>query len=325
VKPARLEAPDLRDIEAARNRLAGIAVRTPLVRLQSDRSDVEIFLKLEILQPIGSFKIRGAANALLADPHGLEEGVYTASAGNMAQGIAWSARHLGVKATAIVPEHAPLTKIAAIERLGGIAVKVPYEEWWQVIEEHEHAGTPGRFVHPVSDRRVMAGNGTIGLEILEDLPDVDAIYVPWGGGGLACGISAAVRGSGSSARVFACEIENAAPLAAALEAGAPRLIDYRPSFVDAIGGKTLLSEMWPLAQTFIAGSRIVALSEVAAAIRFLAERQRIVAEGAGATGVAAALAEPSSSTGRPQRIVCIVSGGNLDTERLVKILSGEVP
>lgn len=181
---AALEAPGLDEIRAARDRLAGIAIRTPLVRLHVD-APAEIFLKLENLQPIGSFKIRGAGNAIAAaSPERLAAGVYTASAGNMAQGVAWCARQRGIAATAVVPDNAPETKLRAIDRLGARTVKVPYDRWWQTLVERQHPGLNGLFVHPVSDRDVMAGNGTIGLEILEDLPDVEAVLVPFGGGGL---------------------------------------------------------------------------------------------------------------------------------------------
>src|SRR3954447_21700554 len=201
-----LTAPTLDEIRAARERLAGVTVRTPLVRLNAEGVPGEIWLKLENLQPIGSFKLRGAANAMrLAGPERLARGVYTASAGNMAQGVAWSARQSGVPATIVVPEHAPATKIAAIERLGGKVIKVPFDRWWQTILDHRFPGLDGLFVHPVSDPAVMAGNGTIGLEILEDLPDVDTVLIPYGGGGLACGIAAALRSVRPQTRIFACE------------------------------------------------------------------------------------------------------------------------
>src|SRR5205085_4859510 len=208
----------LAEIEAARDRIAGAAVRTPLVRVP----DTDIWLKLENLQPVASFKIRGATNAIrAASPEQLAGGVVTASAGNMAQGVAWAAREAGVPATIICPDHAPQAKLERIERLGGRVIQIPWAEWWQVIVDSHFEGVDGLFVHPVQDELVMAGNGTIGLEIVEDLPDVDTVLVPYGGGGLACGIAAALRGSGSRARVLACEVETAAPLSAALAAGAP--------------------------------------------------------------------------------------------------------
>jgi threonine dehydratase len=345
--PSReLRAPTLEEIRAARRRLAGIAIQTPLLRLEWDPpappaapgphppiSAPEIYIKLENLQPIGSFKLRGAGNAMLqAGRERLAAGVYTASAGNMAQGVAWSARRLGVAATAIVPDHAPATKIAAVERLGGVVMKVPFETWWQVIVEHRHPGMAGLFIHPVSDTAVMAGNGTIGLEILEQLPDVDAVLVPFGGGGLSCGIAAALRELRPAAAVYGCEVDTAAPLAASLAAAAPRAVDYHPSFVDGIGGKSLLPEMWPIARSLLAGSRVVPLAAVAAAVRLLAERHRVIAEGAGATSVAAALAWAMSGAAGaaaplppPRKIVCVVSGGNIDSAKLATILAGGVP
>ncbi len=320
--PAALAAPTLEEVRAARERVRGAAIRTPLVRLNVDDAPAEIWLKLENLQPIGSFKLRGAANAMrLAGPEALAAGVYTASAGNMAQGVAWSARQIGVPATIVVPEHAPATKIAAIERLGGRVIKVPFDVWWQTILDHRFPGLDGLFVHPVSDPAVMAGNGTIGLEILEDLPDVDTVLVPYGGGGLSCGIAAALRAAKPAARVVACEVETAAPLTASRAAGAPQTVDYTPSFVDGVGGKSVLAEMWPLASELLAGSAVVSLAEVAAAIRLLAERNRVIAEGAGAVALAAALA----GAGAGGRVVCIVSGGNIDSTKLATILRGEMP
>ena len=317
-----LEAPTLADVRAARERLAGLVVRTPLVRLAVDDAPGEVYLKLECLQPIGSFKLRGATNAMaLAGPERLREGVYTASAGNMAQGVAWSARRLGVAATAVVPDHAPQAKLSALARLGAQVEKVPFDAWWQLLVEHGQAGRRGLFVHPVCDRAVMAGNGTIGLEILEDLSEVQTVLVPYGGGGLSCGIAAAVRGSGSRARVIACEVDTAAPLSAALAAGQPVPTSYAASFVDGIGAKSVLPEMWPLASRLLDGALSSPLDDVAAAVRLLVERAHVVSEGAGAAPVAAAL---SGRAGRG-KTVCVVSGGNIDTKFLVRILGGEVP
>ena len=312
----------LEEIAAARPRIAHAAIRTPLLRLEAGPPGAEIYLKLENLQPIGSFKIRGAANAMaLAPREAMTRGVYTASAGNMAQGVAWNARKLGIACRVIVPDHAPQTKLSAIERLGGEVVRVPFAEWWQTFLDHRFPGEEGRFLHPVADRDVIAGNGTAGLEILEDLPDVDTVVVPFGGGGLSCGIASALAGSGSKAKVFAAEVDTAAPLSASLSAGAPQPVAYTASFVDGIGGKSLLPEMWPLASSLLSGSVVVSLSEVAAAIRLLVERSRTVAEGAGASSLAAAL----SGRVPGRKIVCAISGGNIDPAKLAKILQGEIP
>ena len=281
-----------------------------------------IFLKLENLQPIGSFKVRGAGNAIAAlDQSQLADGVYTVSAGNMAQGLAFAARRLEVPCSVVVPEHAPRIKLDAIERLGAVIVKVPFDEWWQVIITHHFDGLSGRLVHPVSDAKVIAGNGTIGLEILEDLPDVDAIVIPFGGGGLSSGIASAVRALKPDTRIYAAEVETAHPLAAALAAGEPREVDYTPSFVDGIGGKTVLAEMWPLVRSLIDESLVVSLEQIAEAIRLLAERNRVIAEGAGAAPVAAALAGKAG----PGKIACVVSGGNIDPAKLAAILKGKRP
>jgi threonine dehydratase len=310
------------EIRKAAAAIEGAAVRTPLVRLDVPADGADIYLKLENLQPIGSFKIRGATNAIRqASPDEIAGGVVTASAGNMAQGVAWAAREAGVPCTVIVPEHAPQTKLAAIERLGGRTEKVPFERWWQAITESRMEGVEGRFVHPVADDDVMAGNGTIGLEIAEDLPNPDAVLIPFGGGGLTVGIASALRAFAPQARVYPVEPETAAPLAASLAAGSPQEVDYRASFVDGAGARTVLPEMWPLVREVVDGSLTVSLDEAAGAIRLLAERARVIAEGAGALGVAAAL----SGRAGDGKIVCVVSGGNIDFSTLVTILQGQTP
>ena len=312
----------LASITRARETLAGVAVRTPLVRLRLDEAPAEIYLKLECLQPIGSFKIRGAMNAMAEAPAGaLEAGVVTASAGNMAQGVAWGARERGIPCTVVVPETAPQTKIDAIERLGGTVVRVPFEAWWNAIMTSEHPGAEGWFVHPVLDDGVMAGNGTIGLEILEDLPDVDAVLVPWGGGGLTCGIASALRQRKPGTQVIAVEPATGAPLTASLPAHESKAVDFTASFVDGSGSRALLPKMWGLAQELVDGAVSVTLDETAAAVRLMVERARVTPEGAGALSLAAALA----GKGGTGKVVCIVSGGNIDVSRLTKILAGETP
>jgi threonine dehydratase len=328
---APLARPSLDAIRAASARLEGVALRTPLIPLGVETPGVEIWLKLECLQPIGSFKLRGAANALLsADPATLARGVYTASAGNMAQGVAWCARRLGVPCTVVVPDHAPRAKLDAIARLGARTVAVPFERWWRVLVEHRFDDMEGVFVHPVADAAVIAGNGTVGLELIDDLPEVDVVLVPYGGGGLASGIASAVKAVRADARVYGCEVETATPLATSLAAGEARTVAYTASFVDGIGGRSVLGEMWPLVREVLDGARVVALDEVAAAIRTLVERNRVVAEGAGATPVAAALAmarevREGDARGAPLRVACIVSGGNIDPAKLALILQGGVP
>jgi threonine dehydratase len=309
--------PSLEEIHEARGRISGTALRTPLVRLHLPEAPCRVYLKLENLQPIGSFKIRGAANAIGRLPaERLAQGVLTASAGNMAQGAAWCARERGVACTVIAPETAPDAKIEAIRRLGGHVIKVPFARWWQTFEERAYPGEAGTFLHAFDDPDVMAGNGTIGLEILEDLPEVDAIVVPWGGGGLACGIGAAVHALHPQCRVLAAEVATAAPLAAALAAGAPRTIDLTPSFVDGIGSRTVFPVMLERARAVVAGGLVAPLEAVAAAVRLLVERARVVAEGAGATPVACALAG-GAGTGT---VVCVVSGGNINTATLRELL-----
>jgi len=332
------------EIERAREVLAGTAIRTPLVRLDVE-SDAEIWLKLEVLQPVRSFKIRGAGNAILqATDAELVNGVLTASAGNMAQGVAYAARLRGVPATIVVPEHAPQTKIDSIERYGGRVIKVPYEEWWQVLVTGRYDGADGEgstepsrsegaglarggpgaglFVHPVDNDRVMAGNGTIGLELLEQLRDFDTVVVPYGGGGLMTGIASAVKAERPEVQIVVAEPETGAPVAATLAAGTPTAVEYTPSFVDGSGSRELIPRVWEQASELLDAAYALPLDEVAAAVRVIAERARVIAEGAGALSVATAL---SSRLAGAKKVVCIISGGNIDPAVLSRILVGEQP
>ena len=298
-----------------------MALRTPLVRLHAAEvpDGTEIYLKLEALQPIGSFKIRGAINAVRTAPEeARSQGLVTASAGNMAQGVAWAGRELGLSATIAVPEHAPQAKLSAIERLGGKVVKLPYDEWWQAIVTGSVDGIDGLFVHPVQDEAVMAGNGTIGLEIIDDLPDPDVVVIPYGGGGLTVGIASAMRALKPDVKVYTAEPATGAALAAALAMGEPVEVEYAPSFVDGSGSRRVLDTMWPRVRELVDGAFSVPIAEAAAAVRLLAARAHVVAEGAGALATAAALAG-RAGTGK---VVCIVSGGNIDPAKLADILLG---
>jgi threonine dehydratase len=310
--------PSLSQIKDAQRMIGGTAIRTPLVRLNSRDAPAEIYLKLENLQPIGSFKIRGATNAMgHLTPETLSRGVLTASAGNMAQGVAWRARELGIPCTVVAPETAPDTKIKAIERLGGRVIKVPFEDWWRAFETRTFAGVDATFIHAFDDLNVMAGNGTIALEIMKDLPEFDAVVIPWGGGGLTCGIAAALRALNTKCRIYAAEVATAAPLVGSLAAGKPQAVDYQPSFVDGIGAKVVFPQMLERAQKLIDGSLVAELDEVKAALRLMAERNRVIAEGAGACALACALAGKAGGG----RVICIVSGGNIDFAKLCEILT----
>jgi threonine dehydratase len=318
-----LEPVSLDEIESARHRIRGLVLRTPIVRLNFDASDREIYLKLENLQPTGSFKVRGACNAIaLAGPEAKSRGVYTCSAGNMAQALAWQARQNGISCTTIVPDNAPATKLRAIERFGAKIVQVSFDEVWNVVTSHQYGPlADALFIHPFSDERMIAGNGTIGLEILEDVPDVGSVIIPFGGGGLTAGIAGAIRWKKPDTRVYAVEPETAAPLASSLREGKAMEVNRVPSFVDGIGGKSVLPEMFKIVRPLIYAGITCSLKEIADAVRLLVERNRIVAEGAGAASVAAALSGKAGSG----KIVCVVSGGNIDTLTLTRILSGEVP
>jgi len=304
----------LDEIRRARERLGDSVLRTPLVRF-----DERIWLKLEGLQPIGSFKLRGALSAIrAASTEELEHGVVTASAGNMAQGVAWAARELGVPARIVAPENAPRAKLDAVERLGGEVIHVSHAAWWQAMVDRRYDGADGLFVHPVEDEAVMAGNGTIGLEIVEDLDTFDAVVVPWGGGGLTTGIASAVKALRPGARIVTAEPETAAPLYASLRAGEPVEIEFRASWVDGAGGRALLPTMWERGRELVDEAVAVPLDDVAEAVRLLASRAHVVAEGAGALALAAARQ-------REDRCVCIVSGANIDAVVLAGVLRGETP
>lgn len=306
-------------IYAARQAIAGTAIRTPLVRLNVDRPP-HVYLKLENLQPIGSFKIRGAANAISRlSPDQLRRGVVTASAGNMAQGVAWCARERAIPCTVISPEGASANKMRAIEKLGARLLQVPFDDWWRAFEQRAYPGVDATFIHAFDDPNVMAGNGTIGLELLEDLPDLDAVVIPWGGGGLACGIAAAVRELKPSAKIFAAEVAVAAPLLASWNAGSPQVIQPVRSFVDGVGGKSVLPRMYDLARQLLDGCLTAQVDEVASAIKLIAERNHMIVEGAGATALACVLAGKAGAG----KVVCVVSGGNIDMPKFIEILGSE--
>jgi threonine dehydratase len=299
-------------------------IRTPLVRLRVE-TPAEIWLKLENLQPIGSFKLRGAGNAILSAPReALADGVVTTSTGNMAQGVAWMARELGIPATIVVPDNASPTKLAAVERLGGRIVRIPWEQWWAAVEadeERDLGGVEGYFVHPVRDPPVMAGNGTIGLELVEDL-EFDAVVIPWGGGGLTTGIASAVKASRPETNVYVCEPETGAPVAAAIaNGGVPAKVAFTPSFIDGAGSGAVLPDMWERARPLVTDAFAISLEDAAAGVRLLLERARVVGEGAAGLAVATAVAGLAGEG----RVVCIVSGGNIDSTRLATILEGRVP
>jgi len=308
-------------VREAATRVYEAAARTPLVPLPTEPGRPEVFLKLETLQPIGSFKIRGAYNAVrhLA-PADLAQGVWTVSAGNAAQGVALAARKVGARSSVLVMDTAPETKLRAIERLGATIVKATYEECWRTVEQHRSDRMQGHFVHPFDDDHFISGNGTIGLEILEDLPDVDAVIAPLGGGGLLTGVACVLRSARPEAHVYAAEPETAAPLAASFKAGRASYFEsWRASFVDGAGGRSVLESMWPLLQAWVSESLVVTLEDAAQAMRLVADRIHVVAEGAAACAVAAALS-PTMAERRHRKIVAIVSGGNIDLTKFAQLV-----
>ncbi|HYL26429.1 MAG TPA: pyridoxal-phosphate dependent enzyme [Candidatus Nitrosotalea sp.] len=299
----------IEEIEAARTRIAGTILRTPLIELQGTTGP-RIFLKLENLQPINSFKLRGAANAVaMLEPEKRALGVWTISAGNAGQGVAYAARRAGVPCTVVAIELAPETKIARMRALGASVVKASWDACWEGLECRTFPGIEGTFVHPFDDDHFIAGNATAGLEILEDLPDVATVITALGGGGLVTGVASAIRAKKPDVRVLVAEPETAAPYARSLELGKPSAFEgWRPTFVDGAGGKSIFPRMWERMRGLVDGSIVVTLDETRHAMRVLAERARVIAEGAGALAVAAAL---SGRAGNGP-IVALVSGGNID-------------
>jgi len=303
----------LESVEEAARGIYDLVVRTPLVRLDG----TDLYLKLETLQPIGSFKLRGAHNVIRQlPPEAVRDGVWTVSAGNAAQGVAMAARAAGLRCSVMVMDTAPATKIAAIERLGASIVRASYDECWRTVEAHASDRMRGRFVHPFDDDAFIAGNGTAGLEILEDLPDVDAVIAPLGGGGLLAGVASVIKARRPAAQVFAAEPETAAPFDASLKNGRASYFDgWQASFVDGAGGKSVLPSMWPLLSRLLSGSIVVSLAQAASAMKLVAERAHVIAEGAAACAVAAAL------TGRARgKVVAIVSGGNIDLPKFASLV-----
>jgi threonine dehydratase len=308
-------------IDDARRYVYEAAIRTPLVRLNYNGPS-DIYLKLECLQPIGSFKIRGAYNAVrLLQEDERRRGVWTVSAGNAAQGVALAARKAGVPCKILMIDAAPAAKFDAVRRLGGEVVKASYDECWQALADRAHPAMAGAFIHPFEDDAFIAGNASAGLEILEDLPDVDCVVAAFGGGGLSCGIAAALKARGHKAKVFAAEPETAAPLARSLAAGSPQSFpNWTASFVDGCGGKSVFPRMWDLAHHLLAGSIVCTLEETRKAMRIVAERNRVISEGAGACAVAAGLSGKCGSG----KIACVVSGGNIDLAKFSELVTRSV-
>ena len=311
------KAPTLNEIRAAASALAPYIVRTPLLRMNKYDGPGEIFLKLENLQPIGVFKVRSMGHAMLsADSESLRNGVYTASSGNAGLGLAWMAQKLGLTATVYAPDNAPPAKLDAVRSYGATIQLLASDRWWQIIETGGHPGDRGLYVDAVRNPSALAGNATIGLEIVEDLPDVDTVIVPFGGGGVVCGIASALRRTRPGTRIIVAESSAATPVTAALEAGRPVPVTMQPSFISGAGAPTVLQEMWPLVDELVDGTVVSSVSDVASAVKRLFANDHVVAEGAGAIPVAGALGNRAGSG----KTVCVVTGGNIDKDVMAKIL-----
>jgi threonine dehydratase len=312
VRPIELE-----EIRAARKRIANTIVRTPLIRLKLEPEFPDIRLKLENLQPINAYKLRGAANAVaLLSEDERRRGVWTISAGNAGQGVAYAAKQAGVPCTVVVIDTAPASKIERMQSLGAKLVPVPYDVAWKALEDRAFPGVDGTFVHPFDDHNFIAGHGTMGLEILEDAPDTAAVIASIGGGGLITGVASALKALKPKIKVWGVEPETAAPAALSFEMGSPQVFrDWKSSFVDGAGGQSMFPRMWERMQPLVDGYIVVSLDETKKAMRLIAEKMRIISEGAGALPVAAAL------TGKAGKgpIVAIVSGGNIDLNKFCEL------
>jgi threonine dehydratase len=313
VRPISIE-----DIEQARERIKGTVSRTPLVKLDIGDRGPDIRLKLENLQPTNAYKIRGGANAVanLSD-EGRAKGVWTISAGNAGQGVAYAARQFGIPCTVVAIETAPQTKLDRMRALGAEMVLVSYEEAWRAAEAHEFEGLDGTFVHPFDNHDFIAGHGTMGLEILEDCPEVRTVICAIGGGGLITGVGSAVKARRPDIKVLGAEPESAAPYAYSLREGGPRRFpDWQASFVDGAGGKSITERMWQRLRPVTDGTITVTLEQTRDAMRLIAEKSRTIAEGAGALALAAALTGEAGEG----PIVCVVSGGNIDLEKFAELV-----
>jgi threonine dehydratase len=310
---------EIADIEAARERIAGTVLRTPLVKLDLGKDGPDIRLKLENLQPTNAYKIRGAANAVarLSDEE-RARGVWTISAGNAGQGVAYAARAAGIPCSVVAIETAPQTKLDRMRALGATIIPVSYTEAWNAAEAHQFAGLDGTFVHPFDNHDFIAGHGTMGLEIIEDAPDVKTVIAAIGGGGLITGVGSAVKALKPDVRVLGSEPETAAPYAFSLQEGAPsKFPDWQASFVDGAGGQSVTQRMWNRMQPVVDGAVTVTLDQVREAMRLMADKARVISEGAGALGLAAALTGEAGDG----PIVCVVSGGNIDLAKFASLIA----
>ncbi|NOT30073.1 MAG: pyridoxal-phosphate dependent enzyme [Planctomycetes bacterium] len=308
----------LAEIRAARERIAKTIVRTPLVRLDLGPGFPDVRLKLENLQPINAYKLRGAANAVaMLSEAERARGVWTISAGNAGQGVAYAARQAGVRCTVVVIETAPTSKVERMRALGARLVPVSYDTAWKTLEARAYPGVEGTFVHPFDDHNFIAGHATMGLEILEDAPDTAAVVASIGGGGLIVGVGSALKALAPGIKVFGAEPETAAPLALSLALGSPQKFkDWKPSFVDGAGGQSVFPRMWERMRPVVDGSIVVSLADITKAMRLVAEKARVIAEGAGALAVAAALSGKAGAG----PVVAIVSGGNVDLEKFCELI-----
>ena len=317
-----IQAPSLSEIRTARERMAPYVRRTPLIELDLGLQDRRIFLKLETLQPIGAFKLRPALSAILARSQTqLQHGVAVASSGNMAYGTAWVAKRLGIPMAAYMMKDAPLAKINGVRKLGGDVRFIDGPTWWRYITDVDHPSAKELLINPVTDAGVLAGNGSLGLEIVEDLPNADWVLTPIGGGSLTTGVASAVKAMQPQIKVLAVESEAAAPATAALTAGRVVEVPVQESFIKSIGGPSVVPAIWPVVSRLIDGTSVVSLAQVVQAMGLLFQQAKVVAEGAGAASLAAAIHDPRLKG----NVVCVISGGNINAESFIAALQGNIP
>jgi threonine dehydratase len=316
VRPISLE-----EIKEARKRIANTTIRTPLVRLELGPGFPDVRLKLENLQPINAYKLRGAANAVAMLPEAeRKRGVWTISAGNAGQGVAYAARQAGVACSVVVIENAPQAKIDRMRALGAKLLPVPYDVAWKALEDRQYPGADGTFVHPFDDDNFIAGHATMGLEILEDEPDTSAVIASIGGGGLITGVGSAIKALNPNVKIFGVEPETAAPAALSFEKGSPRVFpNWKASFVDGAGGQSMFPRMWERMEPIVDDYFVVTLDETKKSMRMMAEKARVIAEGAGAMPLAAVISGKVGKNGGP--IVCVVSGGNIDLQKFCELIA----
>lgn len=313
--------PSLDDIRIAEERLKGIIVRTPLLQLDSPKETGDILIKPEVLQPTGSFKIRGVYNWVASlTPNECKKGFSTFSAGNTARSLGYVAQIYGVSCRSILPEYAPANKVEALRNLGVETLLVSFDEMIKWVFAEGWKRESYAFLHPWTEPKMIAGHGTIGLEIIEDLPDVQTVFVPVGGGALIAGVGGAIKELKPSVRIVGVQTRSYPSLQASFQAGKPVWIDPKPTICDGVAVPFVADQMYPLLRKIVDDVVTVPEEKVKAAIKQLMLKNKLIVEGAGALSIAAALEMPAEKQGKT---ICLVTGGSIGPEALSTIISGK--